>query len=64
MWGTIKDKVTCLQDLGLFLCNSSVLTNATLVFRKHSELVGVAHDEVRDSGIQSMVMLQHSIPVL
>lgn len=55
---------TCLQDLGLLLCNSGVLTYPTLVFRVHSELVGVAHDEVRDGGIQSMVMLQHSEPVL
>ncbi len=62
--GTIKEKVTCLQDLGLLLCNSGVLAYSALVFRKCSELVGVAHDEVRDGGIQSMVMLQHSEPVL
>lgn len=59
-----RQTVTCLQDLGLFLCDSSRLAHSTLVLRKYSELVSVAHDEVRDGGIQSVVMLQHSEIIL
>lgn len=56
--------LTCLEDLGLVLCHSSGLTQSHFVFCKDSELVSVAHDEVRDGGVQSMVMLQHGEPVL
>lgn len=55
---------TCLHDLGLPLCDGGILAHSALVLCKHSELVGVAHDEVGDGGIQSMVMLQHGVPVL
>lgn len=57
-------RVTYLQDLGLLLCNSGLLAYATLIFRKHSELVGVAHDEVGDGGVHSVVVIQHGEPVL
>lgn len=59
-----QNEHTCLHNLGFLLGNSGVLTHSTLIFRKHSELVGVTHDEVRDGGVQSMVMVQHSEPVL
>lgn len=55
---------TRLHDLGLPLRDGGVLAHSALVLCKHSELVGVAHDEVGDGGIQSMVMLQHGVPVL
>lgn len=60
----VSERHTCLHDLGFLLGNGGVLAHSTLVLRKHSELVGVAHDEVRDGGVQSMVMFQHSEPVL
>lgn len=59
-----RESDTCLQDLGLLLRSSGFLAYSTLVLREHSERVGVAHDEVGDGGIQSMVMLQHGEPVL
>lgn len=59
-----SDQHTCLHNPGFLLGNSGFLTHSTLVFRKHSKLVGVTHDEVRDGGIQSMVMVQHSKPIL
>lgn len=60
----MEEKCTCLQDHGVTLCNRSILTQSNLVFSEHSELVGIAHDKVRDGGIQSVVMLHHSVPVL
>lgn len=60
----IRRQCTCFENLGFLLGNSGLLANATLVLGVHPELVCVAHDKVRDCGIQSMVMLHHGVPVL
>lgn len=62
--GTRIEKVTCFLDDGHILGDGTGLTAAHPVVGKHSEAVGVAHDEVRDGGVQPVVVLQHREPLL
>lgn len=57
-------EITCLLDGGHFLGDSTGFAGAHFVLREDSEAVRVAHDEVRDGGIEPVVVLQHSEPLL
>lgn len=57
-------EVTCLLDGGHILGDSTGFAGAHFVLREDSEAVRVAHDEVRDGGIEPVVVLQHSEPLL
>lgn len=57
-------KVTCLLDGGHFLGDSTGFAGAHFVLREDSEAVRVAHNEVRDGGIEPVIVLQHGEPFL
>lgn len=57
-------EVTCFLDGGHFFGDSTGFAGAHFVLREDSEAVRVAHDEVRDGGIEPVVVLQHSEPLL
>lgn len=57
-------EVTCLLDGGHFFGDSTGFAGAHFVLREHSEVVRVAHDEIRDGGIKPVVVVQYSEPLL
>lgn len=59
-----KSWFTCLLDCGWGLCNGGLFADSTLVLGKGPEDVGVTHDQVWNSGIHSVIMLQYCEPVL
>lgn len=63
-WKRHLEEVTCLLDGGHVFGDSTAFAGAHFVLREHSEAVRVAHDEVWDGGIEPVVVLQHSEPLL
>ncbi len=64
IYKTQKSWFTCLLDGGWGLCHGGLFTGSTLVLSEDPEDVGVTHDQVWNSGVQSVIMIQYCEPVL
>lgn len=56
--------VTCLLDGGHSFGDSAAFAGAHFVLSEHAEAVRVAHDEIRDGGVEPVVVFQYSEPLL